>query len=150
VRRGFYEEVDPRFGHDLSFPYRMVRRGKRAVYVADAVATEKMSTDLEDEFRRKVRMFGHCWLLVLQGRMFSLRRLGPLYWLQMVSHRLLRYASGLLHLALLGTRSPPPCAAIGARAAWWPPRACWPPQWRDRWPRAAACVRWPSPTTTRS
>ncbi|CAA9534398.1 MAG: Glycosyl transferase, family 2, partial [uncultured Thermoleophilia bacterium] len=103
VRRDFYEEVDPRFGHDLSLPYRMVGRGKRAVYVAEAEATEKMSTDLEDEFRRKVRMFGHCWLLVLRGRMFSLRRLGPLYWLQMVSHRLLRYASGLLHLALLGS-----------------------------------------------
>ena len=81
----------------------MVKRGFRAVYAPRAVALEKMTTDLEDEFRRKVRMFGHCWLLVLHGRMFSLRRLGPLYWVEMVSHRLLRYASGLLHLALLAT-----------------------------------------------
>jgi cellulose synthase/poly-beta-1,6-N-acetylglucosamine synthase-like glycosyltransferase len=101
VRREHYEEVDPRFGHDLSFPYRMVKHGKRAVYVADAVASEKMTTDLEDEFRRKVRMFGHCWVLVLQGRMFGLRALGPVYWTEMISHRLLRYASGLLHLVLL-------------------------------------------------
>ena len=62
-----------------------------------------MTTDLADEFRRKVRMFGHCWVLVLHGRMFGLRALGPLYWVEMVSHRLLRYASGLLHLALLAT-----------------------------------------------
>ena len=62
-----------------------------------------MTTDLEDEFRRKVRMFGHCWLLVLHGRMFGLRALGPLYWVEMISHRLLRYASGILHLALLAT-----------------------------------------------
>jgi cellulose synthase/poly-beta-1,6-N-acetylglucosamine synthase-like glycosyltransferase len=103
VRREHYEEVDPRFGHDLSFPYRMVKHGKRAVYVSDAVASEKMTTDLEDEFRRKVRMFGHCWVLVLQGRMFGLRALGPVYWVEMISHRLLRYASGLLHLVLLAS-----------------------------------------------
>jgi cellulose synthase/poly-beta-1,6-N-acetylglucosamine synthase-like glycosyltransferase len=103
VRRERYEEVDPRFGHDLSFPYLMVKRGFRAVYAPRAIALEKMTTDLADEFRRKVRMFGHCWLLVLHGRMFSLRKLGPLYWVEMVSHRLLRYASGLLHLALLAT-----------------------------------------------
>ena len=103
MRRERYEEVDPRFGHDLSFPYLMVKRGFRAVYAPRAVALEKMTTDLEDEFRRKVRMFGHCWVLVLHGRMFSLRALGPLYWVEMVSHRLLRYASGLLHLALLAT-----------------------------------------------
>ncbi len=103
VRRERYEEVDPRFGHDLSFPYLMVKRGFRAVYAPRAVALEKMTTDLSDEFRRKVRMFGHCWLLVLHGRMFGLRALGPLYWVEMISHRLLRYASGLLHLALLAT-----------------------------------------------
>ena len=57
-----YEEVDPRFGHDLSFPYLMVKRGRARVYAPDAVASEKMATDLEDEFRRKVRMFGHCWI----------------------------------------------------------------------------------------
>ena len=103
VRRERYEEVDPRFGHDLSFPYLMVKRGFRAVYAPRAVALEKMTTDLSDEFRRKVRMFGHCWLLVLHGRMFGLRALGPLYWVEMISHRLLRYASGILHLALLVT-----------------------------------------------
>jgi cellulose synthase/poly-beta-1,6-N-acetylglucosamine synthase-like glycosyltransferase len=103
VRRENYIDVDPRFGHDLSFPYRMVEAGKRAVYVSDAVASEKMTTDLEDEFRRKVRMFGHCWVLVLQGRMFGIRKLGPVYWTEMISHRLLRYASGLLHLVLLAS-----------------------------------------------
>ena len=101
VRRDTYAFVDPRFGHDLAFPYLMVRHGWIATYAPTAVASEKPTTDLEDEFRRKVRMFGHCWLLVLHGRMFSLLRMGPVYWLEMVSHRLLRYASGLLHLVLL-------------------------------------------------
>jgi glycosyltransferase involved in cell wall biosynthesis len=101
VRRADYVEVDPRFGHDLSFPYRMVQRGRRAVYEPEAVAFEKPSQDIEDEYRRKVRMFEHCWLIVLEGRMLS--GLEPVYLTEIVSHRLLRYGSGLLHLALLAS-----------------------------------------------
>jgi cellulose synthase/poly-beta-1,6-N-acetylglucosamine synthase-like glycosyltransferase len=101
VRREDYVEVDPRFGHDLSFPYLMVQRGKRAVYEPDANAYEKATPTNEDEFRRKVRMFEHCWAIVLEGKM--LRGLRPLYLVEVLSHRHLRYASGLLHLVLLGT-----------------------------------------------
>jgi cellulose synthase/poly-beta-1,6-N-acetylglucosamine synthase-like glycosyltransferase len=103
VRREAYRDVDPRFGHDLSFPYLMVQNGYRAVYEPSARATEPMTTDIEDEFRRKVRMFEHCWLILFRGRMFGLRRLGPVYWVEIVSHRLLRYWSGPLHLLLLVT-----------------------------------------------
>jgi hypothetical protein len=101
VRRSDYVEVDPRFGHDLSLPYLMVQRGRRAVYVPAAQAFEKPTPTNETEFRRKIRMFEHCWLIVLKGKM--LHRLGPLYLAAVVSHRHLRYASGLLHLVLLAT-----------------------------------------------
>ena len=101
VRRSDYVDVDPRFGHDLALPYLMVQHGRRAVFEPAAVAWEKPSRDIEDEYRRKVRMFEHCWLIVLRGKM--LRRLGPTYLLEIVSHRHLRYASGLLHLVLLGS-----------------------------------------------
>ena len=101
VRRADYADVDPRFGHDLAFPYLMVQRGRRAVYESDAISQEKPSRDNEEEYRRKVRMFEHCWLIVLRGRM--LRGLTPTYWVAMVSHRLLRYSSGFLHLVLLLT-----------------------------------------------
>ncbi len=101
VRRADYVEVDPRFGHDLSLPYLMVQRGRRAVYEPDANAFEKATPTTEDEYRRKVRMFEHCWAIVLEGKM--LRRLRPLYLVEILSHRHLRYASGLLHLVLLGT-----------------------------------------------
>jgi cellulose synthase/poly-beta-1,6-N-acetylglucosamine synthase-like glycosyltransferase len=99
VRREDYVEVDSRFGHDLSFPYLMVQHGKRAVYDADANAYEKATPTNEDEFRRKVRMFEHCWAIVLEGKM--LRGLRPLYLVEVLSHRHLRYASGLLHIVLL-------------------------------------------------
>jgi glycosyltransferase involved in cell wall biosynthesis len=101
VRRADYVEVDPRFGHDLTFPYLMVQRGRRAVYEPEAVARDRPSRDLEDEYGRKVRMFEHCWLILFKGGM--LRGIGPLYLFQLVPHRILRYASGLLHLLLLVT-----------------------------------------------
>jgi len=116
VRSDAYAFVDPRFGHDLSFPYLMVKQGSIATYAPDAIASEKPTTDLGDEFQRKIRMFGHCWLIVFHGRMFSLRQLGPVYWLEMISHRLLRYSSGLLHVILLLASS---VLAIAAGGAWW-------------------------------
>ncbi|MEP6978380.1 MAG: glycosyltransferase family 2 protein [Thermoleophilia bacterium] len=101
VRRSDYVEVDPRFGHDLAFPYLMVQRGRRAVYEPEAMAFEKPSRDIGDEYRRKVRMFEHCWLITLRGRMF--RHLDPVYLAEVVSHRALRYGSGILHVILLGS-----------------------------------------------
>jgi cellulose synthase/poly-beta-1,6-N-acetylglucosamine synthase-like glycosyltransferase len=103
VRRSDYVEVDPRFGHDLSLPYVMVQRGRRAVYDPEALAFEKPTPELETEYRRKVRMFEHCWLIVLRGKM--LRRLPPGYLVEILSHRHLRYGSGLLHLLLLGVNA---------------------------------------------
>ena len=101
VRRADYVELDPRFGHDLALPYLMVQRGRRAVVEPEAIGWEKPARDIEDEYRRKVRMFEHCWLILLRGRM--LRGLGPTYLLAIVSHRHLRYASGMLHLILLAS-----------------------------------------------
>jgi glycosyltransferase involved in cell wall biosynthesis len=101
VRRSDYVEVDARFGHDLSLPYTLVQRGRRAVYEPRALAFEKPTPDVEDEYRRKVRMFEHGWLMLLEGGMT--RGLPPGYLVKLLSHRHLRYASGLLHLALLGS-----------------------------------------------
>src|SRR5215831_7235260 len=112
LRRSDYVEVDPRFGHDLSLPYLMVQNGKRAVYEPRAVAHEKPTPTNETEYRRKVRMFEHCWLIVLRGKM--LRRQPPGYLVELVSHRHLRYGSGVLHLVLLGAN----VALVVWRAGW--------------------------------
>jgi cellulose synthase/poly-beta-1,6-N-acetylglucosamine synthase-like glycosyltransferase len=104
LERGDYVEVDPRWGHDLAFPYRMVQAGRRAVYEPAALAFEKPTPTNETEHARKVRMFEHCWEITLRGSM--LRGLPPWYLVAIVSHRVLRYGSGLLHLGLLGTSIP--------------------------------------------
>jgi len=101
VRTSDYVEVDPKWGHDLAFPYRMVQAGRRAVYEPAAQAFEKPTPSNETEYRRKVRMFEHCWEITLRGSM--LKRLPPGYLVEVISHRLLRYGSGLLHLVLLAT-----------------------------------------------
>jgi cellulose synthase/poly-beta-1,6-N-acetylglucosamine synthase-like glycosyltransferase len=101
LRRSDYVEVDPRFGHDLALPYLMVQRGRRAVYEPEALASERPTPTNESEYRRKVRMFEHAWLIVLRGRMLRGQPAG--YFVALVSHRHLRYASGLLHLVLLGS-----------------------------------------------
>jgi cellulose synthase/poly-beta-1,6-N-acetylglucosamine synthase-like glycosyltransferase len=101
VRRADYVEVDPRWGHDLSFPYRMVQAGRRAVYEPAALAYEKPTPTNETELHRKVRMFEHCWEITLRGRM--LRDLPTGYLVAMLSHRVLRYGSGLAHVVLAAT-----------------------------------------------
>jgi cellulose synthase/poly-beta-1,6-N-acetylglucosamine synthase-like glycosyltransferase len=103
TRRESYLVVDPTMGHDLSFPFNMVKRGWRAVYAPGARASEKMVPSIEGEFARKRRMMSHGWPIVIRGGMLSPRGYDPLYALMMFSHRLLRYASPFLHLAALVT-----------------------------------------------
>ena len=99
TRRESYIVVDPIMGHDLSFPFNMVKRGWRAVYVPGARATEKMVPTIEGEFARKRRMMSHGWPIVLRGGMLSPRGYDPLYALMIISHRILRYLSPFLHVA---------------------------------------------------
>ncbi len=101
TRRASYIEVDPIMGHDLSFPFNMVKRGWRAVYVPQARATEKMVPSLEGEFARKRRMMSHTWPIVLRGGLLSPRGYPPLYALMIASHRLLRYGAPFLHVGAL-------------------------------------------------
>ena len=101
TRRASYIEVDPIMGHDLSFPFNMVKRGWRAVYVPQARATEKMVPSLEGEFARKRRMMSHTWPIVVRGGLLSPRGYPPLYALMIASHRVLRYLAPFLHVGAL-------------------------------------------------
>src|SRR3954452_21272219 len=99
VRPDAYIEVDPVMGHDLSLPFNLVKRGWRAVEVP-ARATEKMVPSIDGEWRRKRRMMSHTWPILVRGGLLDPRGYGPLYAGMVFSHRVLRYASPFLHLAL--------------------------------------------------
>ena len=97
VRRSDYVEWP--FGHDQGFPNLMVQKGRRAVYEPEALAFEKPSRHNEDEFRRKVRMLPWSWRYLFEAG--PLRGVPPMYLFELLSHRVLRYASGFLHVGLL-------------------------------------------------
>jgi cellulose synthase/poly-beta-1,6-N-acetylglucosamine synthase-like glycosyltransferase len=101
TRREAYLIVDPIMGHDLSFPFNMVKRGWLALAVPEAQASEKMVPSIEGEFARKRRMMSHTWPIVLRGGMLSPRGYGPLYAFMILSHRILRYLTPFLHVIAL-------------------------------------------------
>jgi cellulose synthase/poly-beta-1,6-N-acetylglucosamine synthase-like glycosyltransferase len=100
VRRGDYIEVDPVMGHDLSFPFNFVKRGRRALYAPSARASEKMVPTVEGEFARKRRMMSHAWPIVLRGGLLSPRGYPPSYAVMIYCHRGLRYSTPKLHLVV--------------------------------------------------
>jgi hypothetical protein len=57
-----------------------------------------MVPSIEGEFARKRRMMSHGWPIVLRGGMLNPRGYDPLYAVMIGSHRVLRYASPLLHV----------------------------------------------------
>jgi cellulose synthase/poly-beta-1,6-N-acetylglucosamine synthase-like glycosyltransferase len=124
TRRESYLVVEPIMGHDLSFPFNMVKRGWLAVYAPGARATEKMVPTIKGEFRRKRRMMSHTWPIVVRGGLLSPRGYDPGYALMILSHRVLRYASPFLHVVALGASvvlafsgaGPVYIAAVGVQA----------------------------------
>jgi cellulose synthase/poly-beta-1,6-N-acetylglucosamine synthase-like glycosyltransferase len=103
TRAASYLIVRPMMGHDISFPFKMVKRGWRAVYAVDAHASEKMAPSIEGEYARKRRMASRTWPTVILGGMLSPRGYDPMYALMILSHRVLRYLSPFLHVIALGS-----------------------------------------------
>ena len=136
VRPEAYIEVDPVMGHDLSFPFNMVKRGWRAVDVPGARATEKMVPSIEGEWARKRRMMSHAWPIVLRGGLLDPRGYPPLYALMVLSHR----RAALRDAAAARGRRAGHAGAAAARARrgrrGGRRRRCWRAP-----PRAAGCAR---------
>jgi hypothetical protein len=101
TRRADYLVVDPVMGHDLSFPFNLVRGGRRAVYAPAARAQEKMVPSIEGEWQRKRRMMSHAWAIILRGGLLDPRGFPPPYLLMLLGHRWLRYGGPFLHVIAL-------------------------------------------------
>ena len=68
------------------------------VYVPEALAEEKMVASNEGEFARKRRMMRGIYDEVVGDGMLSPRGYRPFYAFEIISHRVLRYATPLLHV----------------------------------------------------
>ena len=101
VRRDAYIPLAPSGSHDLSFPFRLAKRRLRSLYAPGARAEEKMVPTIDGEFARKRRMMVGLWDIVAGEGMLSPRGYPPLFAFEIVSHRLLRYLSPLLHVVAL-------------------------------------------------
>ena len=91
VRASDYIPLGPAGSHDLSFPFLLNKRGRRAVYVTAARATEAMVPTIEGEWARKRRMMIGIWDIAVGEGMIRPAGYSPLYAFQIYSHRLLRY-----------------------------------------------------------
>ncbi len=103
TRRESYLASDGIMGHDLGFPFKMVKGGWRALYAPEARSTELMLPSIEGEFSRKRRMASQTWRTTLRGGMLSPRGYDPLYAWMIFSHRFLRYMTPFIHVVALGT-----------------------------------------------
>jgi cellulose synthase/poly-beta-1,6-N-acetylglucosamine synthase-like glycosyltransferase len=103
VRREAYVALEPGRGQDISLPFELAKRGWRSAYEPEARATEPMAATIEGEFRRKRRMMAGAWNTILRTGLLSPRGYSPIYMVEIYSHRLLRYATPILHLVALGT-----------------------------------------------
>jgi cellulose synthase/poly-beta-1,6-N-acetylglucosamine synthase-like glycosyltransferase len=102
VRRADYIPLPPAGSHDLSLPFLLAKRGRHSLYVPWASAEEKMVPTLEGELARKRRMMVGIWDIVVGEGMLRPRGYPPLYAFEIASHRLLRYATPLLHAVAFG------------------------------------------------
>ena len=101
VRRDAYVHLPPGRGQDICFPFLMVKRNWLPVYESRARAREPMAATIGDERVRKRRMMAGAWATMLDGGMLSPRGYGPVYAFEILSHRLLRYSTPLLHAVAL-------------------------------------------------
>lgn len=98
VRREAFIVLEPTRGQDISLPYELTKRGWRAVFEPRADALEPVAATLGSELARKRRMLTGSWATLLRHGMLSPRGYSPAYAFEIYSHRLLRYASPILHL----------------------------------------------------
>lgn len=100
VRRELYRPISETRGDDFELPIRVILDGHESILEPEAVTIESAAADYGQEFRRKVRIIN--WMsvsaLILLGEAIRARR-----WLlvvQLVSHKLNRWAAAFWLLAL--------------------------------------------------
>jgi cellulose synthase/poly-beta-1,6-N-acetylglucosamine synthase-like glycosyltransferase len=87
---------------DLVIPLNVVRAGRRVVFEPSALAWEVGVSSVGEEFRRKVRIAAGAAQALVRGNGWP--RGAPLrYWWVFASHKLLRWISPFIGLALLAT-----------------------------------------------
>ncbi len=98
ARKALIEPLLPEAPEDFVRPLKIIQSGYRAVYEPEAVAWEQTASETGKEFRRRVRMVTQAVSILMKDRSL-LSLLNPLrfglFALQLWSHKILRWLSGL-------------------------------------------------------
>lgn len=106
IRRNLWPSIDIKniLTDDLIVSLKILEQGYRAVFAADAIATERIPDDVNVEFRRRVRLvtgglqsLRYSWKLLLPTRGFLS--------LSFLSHKILRWLSPVFFLTLFITNN---------------------------------------------
>ena len=103
IRRSLWRSLPENAINDFLNPLQIVEAGWRAVYEPDAVCYEETAGGMRTEYRRRVRIVSRSWRAVFQARgVLNPRRVGLFTW-SLVSHKMLRWLSGVFAAIALAT-----------------------------------------------
>jgi len=103
IRKELYEALRPEDINDFVNPLQIVAKGYRGVYEPGAICYEDTAGDFRREFSRKRRIVNRSWrgLFRVKEVLNPLRY--PLYALEVISHKLLRWLIPFVLLALFAS-----------------------------------------------
>ena len=87
---------------DLAVSLKVIEKGYRVIFDEDAKAYESTSVRILDEFRRKARILSGALAAVASSRRLLVPLLSPI-WIQLYSHKIVRWSGGVLMLGALLT-----------------------------------------------
>jgi len=105
IRRELYRPIDSSLTNDIIVPMEVCARGFRVVYEPKAIVRAPQAKNTKQEFKRRVRVAVRGW-----STLPSLLRVVPFWktpgnWLVLISHKYLRWLTGLLMVALLASNA---------------------------------------------
>lgn len=103
VRKAAYEPMYPEACSDFLICTNIYRKGLRSVFVPTAVCYEDTNLRAVDELRMRIRVISQTFTDLWRNRDMLNPFKSGFYAVQLISHKLLRYAVPLVLLALLGS-----------------------------------------------
>jgi len=100
IRKNLYSPLSEYRGDDFELPVRIAQQRYGAVFEPEAVSFEKFSGTIRKEFNRRVRIVGWVWRSALILLKDSIKKGQLLLVFQLMSHKILRWLTGLF-LALI-------------------------------------------------
>lgn len=113
VRARLFRDIDPRYGDDVVLPLDVIRQGFRVAYEPSLLALERSAERPGEALRARTRMTLRSLRGTLSRRSVFSPVGRPMLCAAVLSHKLLRWATPFLFLALLGAAVP---LAVGGQA----------------------------------